>query len=192
MDFAVNGLRSVQLSPARTLELIYEYRHVRHFRPWIEPAVKALLELSLSQISKQEEKQIAGIYRIFARTREQLQEARSLIAASPLPLLPPPTPLPGQLPECSPEAHALCISFWQRYWVVNISPLIGPANRISYMELLNTLEKIHSQKLNPLCHQRTVDFLRTKSNFPKMDGYVRDAVAEIEQMYDIPQSPIAM
>ncbi|KAJ3897993.1 hypothetical protein F5879DRAFT_995284 [Lentinula edodes] len=140
ISYAVHGLESLGTPPARMLELVGDFHHIPDVHRWLGPAVKALIQRPLGEITQDEERQILVAYPTIARTREAICTLLMEIsqATFPLFLVDKEQGLPSS-EACS--EHAACIESWHSVWKEKItSCLLDFKKPLTYKELLDILQ----------------------------------------------------
>ncbi|KAJ3838577.1 hypothetical protein F5878DRAFT_661064 [Lentinula raphanica] len=187
VSYAVDGLTGLRLPPARMLELVDDYRRVGDVHAWLGPAVKALIQRPLGEISPEEEKQILSAYPTIAKTRESIRALLTYLARTPIPLTLADKDQ-GPFSDLCPN-HGACIENWRSRWIANVGGLLLDANKPpTYKEFLEVLESAPFPLVNPACKTRMLKWLRTKNDFPGMQKLIEEAVSSVENIYGIPAS----
>ncbi|KAJ3888505.1 hypothetical protein GG344DRAFT_79680 [Lentinula edodes] len=192
ISYAVHGLESLGTPPARMLELVGDFHHIPDIHRWLGPAVKALIQRPLGEITQDEERQILAAYPTIARTREAIRTLLTEISQATFPLfLVDKEQGPPSSEACS--EHAACVESWHSVWKEKItSRLLDFKKPLTYKELLDILQSTDFPAVNPFCKNRMLKWLKKKNNFPGMQQIVDDAVASVEDIYRIyPSAPIS-
>jgi hypothetical protein len=171
--FAIHSLDGLGLCPSRMLELGRQFSIVQ----WIGPAVAALLQTPLRDISKEAVEQVGLIaFETIARAKDALESERKLMAA-----IPPPLP---QAASC--HGHNRCQKIWVDMWFKTIGrELLHPSKPLPFDKIISrTLELIYNG-LSMDCKGDAIIQMITSSSFQIEEAITQSATARIISRYGL-------
>lgn len=175
MEFAINGLQAMDLSPARSLELALFYS----IPQWIEPAIAKMMDIPVATYQLEQIASFGQAFIFLAKAREMvgLQRLHMGYTAPPVFL--------GFGHSC--DTHAMCLKAWDEFWLKVVArDILHPVTPLRFDKICEYLTNLDIPGMNPVCKEDTIVSLVISDKMTSSYNLIVDgAVAGIKKAYNL-------